>query len=162
MIYRNIFQSFLVQPNIFNISFAAGIFPEKLKFAKIISVYKKNSKLECSCYIPISLLSNIDKILEKLMYNKLLKFLSEQKILYLKQVCFRKNCSTAHAIINRIDSMENAFDKNKFPCWVFIDLKKSPINKTLNKDLRELSFLFNANIIALNVAKTEIFFLKQA
>ena len=54
-----------------------------------------------------------------------MKFVTEQKILYLKQFGFRKNFSTAHAIINRIDSIENAFDKNKFACGVFIDLKKA-------------------------------------
>ena len=54
-----------------------------------------------------------------------MKFLTEQKILYLKQFGFRKNFSTAHAIMNLIDSIENAFDKNKFACGVFIDLKKA-------------------------------------
>ena len=108
-----------------NISFATEIFPEKLKVAKVIPIHKKDSKLECSNYRPISLLSNIDKILEKLMHNRLIKFLTEQKILYLKQFGFSKNFSTTHAIINLIDSIENAFDKNKFACGVFIDLKKA-------------------------------------
>ena len=75
---------------IFNISFGTGIFPEKLKFAKVIPIHKKDSKLEYSNYRPISILSNIDKILEKLMYNRLMKFLTEQKILYLKQFALRK------------------------------------------------------------------------
>ena len=61
---------------IFNISFATGIFPEKLKVAKVIPIHKKDSNLECSNYRPISLLSNIDKILEKLMHNRLMKFLN--------------------------------------------------------------------------------------
>ena len=54
-----------------------------------------------------------------------MKFLNEQKILYLKQFSLRKNFSTANFIINLIDSIENAFDKNKFACQVFIDLKKA-------------------------------------
>ena len=89
---------------ILNILFATGIFPEKLKVVKVIPIHKKDSKLECSNYRSISLLSNIDKILEKLMHNRLMKFLTEQKILYLKQLDFRKNFSTAHVIINLIDS----------------------------------------------------------
>ena len=84
-----------------------------------------DSKLECLNYRPISLLSNINKILEKLMHNRLMKFLTEQKTLYLKQFGFRKNFSTANAILNFIDGIENAFDKNKFACGVFIDLKKA-------------------------------------
>ena len=109
---------------IFNISFATGIFPNKLKVAKVIPIHKKDSKIECSNYRPISLLSNIDKILEKLMHNRLMKSLTEQKILYLKHCGFRKNSSTAHVLINFTDSIKNAFDKNKFVCSVF-NLKKA-------------------------------------
>ena len=50
---------------------------------------------------------------------------TEQKILYLKQLGFRKYCSTAHAIKNLIDSIENAIDQNKLACGVFVDLKKA-------------------------------------
>ena len=106
---------------IFNTSFAT----EKLKVANAIPIHKKDSKLESSNYRPISLLSNINKILEKLIHNRLMKFLTGLKILYLKQFGFRKNFSTAHAIINLIDSIENAFDLDKFACRVFIDLKKA-------------------------------------
>ena len=56
---------------IFNKSFATGLFPEKLKVAKVIPIHKKDFKLECSNYRPISLPSNIDKILEKLTHNSL-------------------------------------------------------------------------------------------
>ena len=51
--------------DIFNLYFSSGIFPSILKIAKVIPVHKKESKLFCSNYRPISLLSNIDKIIEK-------------------------------------------------------------------------------------------------
>ena len=102
----------------------ANYITEKLKVANVIPIHT-DSKLESSNYRPISLLSNINKILEKLMHNRLMKFLTELKILYLKQFGFRKNFSTAHAIINLIDSIENAFDPAKFACRVFIDLVKA-------------------------------------
>ena len=54
-----------------------------------------------------------------------MKFLTEQKIHYLKQFGLRKKFSTAHAIINLIDSIKNAVDKNKFTFGVFIDFKKA-------------------------------------
>ena len=53
-----------------------------------------------------------------------MEFLTEHKILYLKQFGFRKNITTAHAIINLIDNIINAFDQNKFTCRV-IDFKKA-------------------------------------
>ena len=50
-----------------NLSFMTGVFPSVLKIAKVVPVFKKDSKLNYSNYCPISLLSNIEKILEKLM-----------------------------------------------------------------------------------------------
>ena len=47
----------------------AGVFPSVLKTAKVVPIFKKDSKLNYSNYRPISLLSNIEKILAKLMYN---------------------------------------------------------------------------------------------
>ena len=67
---------------LFNQSFSSRIFPSILKTSKIILTYKKGSKLECSNYRLISLLSNIDKILERLMYNRLNSFL-EKKIYHI-------------------------------------------------------------------------------
>ena len=52
-----------------------GVFPSVLKTAKVVPVFKKDSKLDYSNYRPISLLSNIAKILEKLMYKRLYTFL---------------------------------------------------------------------------------------
>ena len=64
---------------LFNQSFSSSIFPSVLKTSKIIPIYKKGSKVECSNYRPISLLSNIDKILERLIYNRLYNFLEEKR-----------------------------------------------------------------------------------
>ena len=57
--------------DIFNMSLTSSVFPSVLKLAKVIPVHKKDSKLDFSNYIPISLLSNLDKILEKLMYSSI-------------------------------------------------------------------------------------------
>ena len=108
-----------------NLSFISGVFSDKLKIAKTLPVFKKGSKLECSDYRPISLLSNLDKIIEKLMHKRLMEFLNEQKVLYCKQYGFRKSFSTAHAIINLIDNIESAIDNIKFVYGVFIDLQKA-------------------------------------
>ena len=48
-----------------------GVFPSVLKIAKVVPAFKKDSKLDYSNYHLISLLSNIEKILEKLMYKRL-------------------------------------------------------------------------------------------
>ena len=66
---------------IFNISFSSGVFPSILKIAKVIPIHKKDSKLDFSNYRPISLLSNIEKILERLMYNRMYKFFSDNDLI---------------------------------------------------------------------------------
>ena len=68
--------------DIFNLSFFSGIYPTPLKTAKVIPIHKKDSKLECSNYRPTTLLSNIDKILEKLMHKRLSNFLDKNELIY--------------------------------------------------------------------------------
>ena len=56
--------------DLFNLFFMTGVFPSILKTTKIVPVFKKDSKLDYSNYHPISLLSNIEKMLEKpMVYN---------------------------------------------------------------------------------------------
>ena len=76
--------------NIVNLSFATGIFPNSLKIAKITPIYKnKGSKLSHENYRPISLLSNIHKIFEKLMYKRVYSFLSLYNCIYELQFGFQ-------------------------------------------------------------------------
>ena len=77
--------------DIFNLCSISGIYATPLKTAKVIPIHKKDSKLECSNYRPIALLSNIDKILEKLMHRRLSNFLDKNKLIYSLQFVFRQN-----------------------------------------------------------------------
>ena len=58
-----------------------GIFASVLKTAKVLLVFQKDSKLDYSNYCPISLLSNTEKILEKLMCKRLYTFLNNNNII---------------------------------------------------------------------------------
>ena len=111
--------------DIFNLSFTTGIYPDKLKLSETIPVFKKGSKLEVSNYRPISLLSNINKILEKLMYIRVYNFLEQHKCIYEQQFGFREKHSTTHALINITETIREAIDNNKIVCGVFVDLKKA-------------------------------------
>ena len=73
---------------LFNLSFTCGSFPTILKTSKVTPIYKKDSKLKCSNYRPISLLSNIEKILERIVYNRLYKFFEDNKLVYNLQFGF--------------------------------------------------------------------------
>ena len=85
---------------IINLSFETGVFPSALKLVKVIPIFKnKGSNQDFNNYRPISLLSNIDKIFEKLAHSRLVSFLYKFNVLYHKQFGFRKKYSTAHTLI---------------------------------------------------------------
>ena len=73
---------------LFNMSFSNGIFPESLKLANIIPIHKKDDKTFVNNYRPISLISNIGKIMEKLIYQRLYLFLENNNITYHNQFRF--------------------------------------------------------------------------
>ena len=91
--------------DIFNMSFLTGQFPSVLKIAKVIPIHKKQSKVDYANYRPISLLSNIEKIVEKLMCKRLSNFLDICNLIYSLQFGFRQKCSTTHALINLTESI---------------------------------------------------------
>ena len=109
---------------IFNLSLDTGVFPRKMKIAIIIPVFKKEDKQDCNNYRPISLLPNISKIFEKVIKNRLSKFLEENNCLFSKQFGFRNKHSTTHALIDLTETIRKALDDNEFACGVFLDLKK--------------------------------------
>ena len=83
-----------------NQSLLEGIFPFKLKLAKVISLYKKDDPEIASNYRPISLLPLFSKLYERLMYRRLYSFLVYHKIIYPLQFGFQENHSVEHTLIS--------------------------------------------------------------
>ena len=111
--------------DLFNLSFMTGVFSSVLKTAKVVPVFKKDSKLDYSNYRPISLLSNVEKILEKLMYKRLYTFLNSNNIIYNLQFGFRQQYSTSHALVNITENIRKALDGGNIGCGIFVDLQKA-------------------------------------
>ena len=86
-------------------SVLTGQFPSVLKIAKVIPMHKKQSKVDYINYRPVSLLCNIEKIIEKLMYKRLSNFLDINNLIYFLQFGFPQKHSTTHALINLTDSI---------------------------------------------------------
>ena len=81
-------------------SFLTGQFHSVLKIAKVIPIHKKQFEVDYTNYRPISLLPNIEKIIEKLMYKSQSNFLDINNLIYSLQFGFRQKYSTTQTLIN--------------------------------------------------------------
>ena len=105
-----------------------GIFPDKLKIAKVVPIFKAgkdNIDSYVHNYRPISLLSCFSKIFERVVYNQLYNHLQLNKLLYESQYGFRKSHSTELAALELIDSIYRNLDQGKTPIAIFLDLSKA-------------------------------------
>ena len=100
-----------------------------LKTAKVVPAFKKDSKLDYSSYRPITLLSNIEKMLEEHMHKRLYTFFNNNNIIYIwfTHYGFRQQYSTFHALINIYitENIRKALDDGNIGCRVFVDYTKS-------------------------------------
>ena len=110
---------------IFNLSLQQGIFLENLKIARVSPVYKKDEEFLLTNYRPISAPPCLSKLLERIMYNRLFKYLSENSILYKTQFGFQAPHSTEHAILLLVNQLYQSFNESKFTLGIFIDLSKA-------------------------------------
>jgi len=96
-----------------------------MKIAKVIPIFKKDDPAEVKNYRPISLLPVISKILERLAYNRLYKFLIDNNLLNPNQFGFRKGYSTEYAIIQSCDTIINTLSRKEHIIGIFLDLSKA-------------------------------------
>ena len=108
-----------------NYSIRQGVFPDELKIAKIIPIFKSGNEQCVNNYRPISVLSFFSKIYEKVMANFWTNFLDANDLLYNSQFGFRHNHSTSHAIITLTEKISRALDTGKIVCGIFIDFRKA-------------------------------------
>ena len=106
-------------------AFVTGVFPGKLKVAKVILVFKKGLNAKMSNYRPISLLCIFSKIFEKIIYHHLYNFFNKYGLLYSMQFGFHKGHSAAHTLVGLTESIESLLDTNRVGCGIYIDLQKA-------------------------------------
>ena len=111
--------------HIFNLSFVSGTIPDHLKIALVTPIFKANENNEFKNYRPISVLTCFSKLLEKLMYKRLINHIEKNKILTQNQYGFRENRSTELAIIELVDKITQAIDKGEYTIDIFLDLSKA-------------------------------------
>jgi hypothetical protein len=111
--------------HIFNLSLNSGQFPSSLKLCRVIPIFKSGDSLNCDNYRPISLLSSISKVLEKIVTEKLVYHLNSNDLLYQHQYGFLSKKLTEHNLMQIIDYITTALNDGMYCIGVFLDLKKA-------------------------------------
>lgn len=108
-----------------NQSFNTGVFPDLLKLAKVIPIYKSGKKTDPGNYRPISILSNLSKIYELCIKMRLLEFFSMNKSINENQFGFQKHSNTTSACLTYIEFVMKQIEQKRKTGSIFIDIRKA-------------------------------------
>ena len=108
-----------------NLSIVQGDFPDEMKLAKVLPIYKSENGQLVQNYRPISVLPYFSKIYERVIYNHFIDYIDDNKTLYDKQFGFRKRHSTSHAIITLVEKVAKALDTGKIVVGAYLDIRKA-------------------------------------
>ena len=98
----------------FNFLLQTGIFADKLKIARVTPLFKGGENYELGNCRPISVLPCFSKVVEKIMYNRPYKYLTDNSILYKKQCGFQEGHSTENAIVQLVDQIRNSIESKQY------------------------------------------------
>ena len=102
-----------------------GIFPDKLKIAKVIPLFKKGDPEQIDNYRPISILPAISKIIENTIFIQLYEYFNTNDLLYKSQYGFRPKHSAELAALEIVDKIIYQMDNSETPISVLLDLSKA-------------------------------------
>ena len=88
------------------------MFPSNRKIAKVVPIFKNGCKEETYNYCPISILTCFSKIIEKMIYNRLMTFFFKHKVIYLHQFGFQSKIFTSHAMLDLVTAAYDNIDLN--------------------------------------------------
>lgn len=102
-----------------------GIFPQKMKIAKVVPIFKNGDEHLFTNYRPISLLPALSKVIEKIIFNQLFSYFETHNLIFNSQYGFRPGHSTQSATLEFIDRIIKRMDKGGTPAGIFLDLSKA-------------------------------------
>ena len=106
-----------------NESLKSGTFPQVLKAARVVPIYKSGKKSIRENYRPISVLSVLSKIFERVVHERLYNFMDKNKLLYPRQFGFRSKLSPIHALSDITEIIRDNSNLDNF--CILLDLQKA-------------------------------------
>ena len=103
-----------------NLSITHGVVPGEMKLAKVKPLFKSSDPMVFTNYRPVSVLPVFSKILENLMYSRLLSFINKHNLLYSYQFGFRRGHSPDLALICLVDEISNALENGEYVLGIFL------------------------------------------
>ena len=110
---------------LFNICINQGIYPDSLKIGKVVAIFKSGNKTLPGNHRPITILPAINKVFEKLIYNRLSNFLTKNKIINNNQFGFRQGHNTELATTKFYEDTLNHLNNGEACCAILLDLSKA-------------------------------------
>ena len=110
---------------IINQCLETGIFPSKLKVAKVIPILKRGDETIFDNYRPISILPAISKVFERIIFNQIHNYFHVNDLYFCSQYGLRKEHSTELAVLELVDRITQHLDKGTTPINVYLDLSKA-------------------------------------
>ena len=110
---------------IFNSIIKEAVYPDCLKVANVTPIIKSGNKQDASNYRPISVLSSVNKIFERLLFNRLTSFVECHHILLPNQFGFVANRCISDAFFTLLSTIRQCLDQNKFCSAIFFYFSKA-------------------------------------
>ena len=107
------------------INLVSGIFPDDWKCARVTPLFKQGEPSDLNNYRPISVISVIGEVFERIIYDQLYNFLTNEDIISNHQSGFRSLHSTVTALLEATDDWAFNIDRGNVNAVVFLDLKKA-------------------------------------
>ena len=119
-------RAIIMVTKIYNACLKFSYYPDTWKVAKVIPIPKPNKNLSlASSYRPISLLSSLSKILERIILQRISRYVDENNIIPFEQFGFRAKHSTSHQLLRVVKHVRKQFDHKRSTGMLFLDIEKA-------------------------------------
>lgn len=111
--------------HIYNLCIANGSYPEKWKIAKVVFIYKNSDRTNPKNYRPISLLSILARIFEKLINTRIMDYITKNKLISCYQYAYQKSKSTSDLCIQLYDFVLKQLDLSNWVTAITLDISRA-------------------------------------